>query len=69
MIALPADHYEAAAAAMKGQVEALLKRFRAFTPAPPTGGSTDPATSAGGAGEGGAAGEEASLASDGGIQK
>ena len=49
-------------------MEALLKRFRAFAPAPPTGGATDPATPVGGAGEGGAVGEEASLAGDGGIQ-
>ena len=62
------EHYEAAAAAMKGQVEALLKRFCAFTPAPPTGGATDSATPAGGAGKGDAAEEEASLAGDSGVQ-
>ena len=62
------EHYEAAAVAMKGQVEALLKMFRAFTPTPPTGGATDPSTPASGAGEGDAVEEEASLAGDGGIQ-
>ena len=58
------EHYEAAAAAVKSQVEALPKRFRTFTPAPPTGGAPDPATPASGAGKGDAAGEEASLAGD-----
>ena len=42
----------AAAAAVKGQVEALLKKFHAFALAPSTGGPTDPAAPAGGAGEG-----------------
>ena len=62
------EHYEAAATAVKGQVETLLKRFRAFAPAPPTGGAVDPATPAGGTGEGDAVEEEASLAGDGGVQ-
>ena len=52
------EHYAAAAAAVKGQVEALLKKFRAFAPAPSTGG----------AGEGDATKEGASLAGDGGVQ-
>ena len=54
---------------MKGQVEALLKKFHALAPAPPTGGATDPATPAGGTGEGDAVEEEASLAGDGGVQR
>ena len=33
-------------------MEALLKKFRAFDPAPPTGGAAEPATPAGDAGEG-----------------
>nr|XP_020164822.1 uncharacterized protein LOC109750275 [Aegilops tauschii subsp. strangulata] len=39
----------AAAEAVKGQVEALLKRFRAFDPVHSTGGAAEPATLAGGA--------------------
>ena len=58
----------AAAEAVKGQVKALLKKFRAFAPAPSTGGAIDPATPAGGTGEGDAVEEEASLAGDGGVQ-
>ena len=46
------EHCAAAAAAVKVRVEALLKKFRAFAPAPPTGGATDTATPAGGIGEG-----------------
>ena len=42
------EHCTAAAAAVKGQVEALLKKFRGFVLAPSTGEATDPA--AGGAG-------------------
>ena len=56
-----------AAAAVKGQVEALLKKFRAFAPAPSTGGATNPAAPAGGMGEGDATKEGASLAGDGGV--
>ena len=60
--------YAAAAEAVKGQVEALLKRFRAFDPAPSTGGDAGPAIPAGGAGEGNAAVEGASHAGDGGVR-
>nr|XP_020170122.1 uncharacterized protein LOC109755638 [Aegilops tauschii subsp. strangulata] len=63
-----AEHCAAAAEAVKGQVEALLKRFRAFDPAPSTGGAVDPATPAGGVGEGNAAMEEASLVGDDGVR-
>ena len=58
----------AAAEVVKGQVEALLKRFRAFDPAPSTSGAAEPATPAGGEGEGNAAMEEAPLAGDGGVR-
>nr|XP_020176299.1 nucleoporin NSP1-like [Aegilops tauschii subsp. strangulata] len=58
----------AAAEAMKSQVEALLKKFRAFDLVPSTGGAAGPATPAGGAGEGNVAVEGAPLASDGGVQ-
>nr|XP_040256309.1 uncharacterized protein LOC109775784 [Aegilops tauschii subsp. strangulata] len=57
-----AEHCAAAAEAVKGQVEALMKKFRAFNPAPSTGGAADPATPAVGAVE------EASLAGDDGIR-
>ena len=40
------ERYAAAAAAVKGQVEALLKKFLAVEPAPPTGGAANPATNA-----------------------
>ena len=49
-------------------MEALLKRFRAFDHVPSTGGASDPATPAGGAGEGDAAMGEASLAGDGSVR-
>ena len=62
------EHCTAAATAMKGQVEALLKKFRAFAPAPSTSGATDPATPASGTGEGDAVGEGASLAGDDGVK-
>ena len=62
------EHFAAATAAVKGQVEALLKKFRAFAPASSTGGATDPATPAGGTGEGDAAKGEASLAGNGGAR-
>nr|XP_040249497.1 uncharacterized protein LOC109774689 [Aegilops tauschii subsp. strangulata] len=60
------DALEDVVSVVKGQVEALLKKFRAFSPAPSTGGATDPTTPAGGIGEGDAFEEEASLAGDGG---
>ena len=58
----------AAAAAVKDQVEALLKKFRAFASVPSTRGVTDPAAPAGGVGEGDATKEGASLAGDGEVQ-
>ena len=42
----------AAAAAVKGQVEALLKKFRGFASAPSTGGTATPAAPAGDQDEG-----------------
>ncbi|KAM3385786.1 hypothetical protein ACQJBY_009487 [Aegilops geniculata] len=63
-----AEHCAAAAEAVKGQVEALLKRLRAFDPAPSTDGAADPATPAGGVGEGNTTMEEASLAGDGSVR-
>ena len=62
------ERYAAATEAVKGQVEALLKKFRAFDPAPPTGDAAEPATPAGGSGEGGITIEGTPLASDGGVQ-
>nr|XP_040258157.1 ribonuclease Y-like [Aegilops tauschii subsp. strangulata] len=59
------EHCVAAAAAMKGQVEALLKRFHGFVLAPSTGDATDPA--AGGAGEGDATKGGAPSAGGGGV--
>nr|XP_020171218.1 uncharacterized protein LOC109756794 [Aegilops tauschii subsp. strangulata] len=61
-------HCAAAAAAVKGQVEARLEKICAFAPAPSTGGATDPATPVGGAGEGDATKEGASLAGDSSVQ-
>ena len=52
------EHCTTAATAIKGQVEAPLKKFDAFAPAPSTGG----------AGEGDATQEGAPLAGAGGIQ-
>ena len=52
------EHCAAAAAAVKGQVEALLEKFNAFTPAP----------SSGGAGEGDVTQEGAPLAGVGSIE-
>ena len=46
------EHCTAAAAAVKGQVEALLKKFRGFASAPSTGGAATPAAPAGGQDEG-----------------
>ena len=63
-----AEHCAAAAEAVKGQVEALLKRFCAFGPAPSAGGAADPATPAGGAGERDVAMGEASPAGDGSVR-
>ena len=58
----------AAAAAVKGQVEALLKKFRGFALVPSTGGATDPAVPTGGTGEGDAGKGGAPLMGDGGVQ-
>ena len=66
--AMDEEHCAAAAAAVKGQVEALLKKFRGFALAPSTGGATDPAASTGGAGEGDAAKGGAPSVGDGGVQ-
>ena len=60
------EHCSAAAAAVKGQVEALLKKFCGFVLAPSTGDATDPV--AGGAGEGDATKGGAPSAGDGGVQ-
>ena len=62
-------HCTAAAAAVKGQVEALLKRFRAFDPAASTGGAAYPTILAGGSGESNAATGEASLVADGSVRE
>ena len=60
------EHCAAATAAVKGQVEALLKKFRGFVLAPSTGDATDPA--AGSAGEDDATKGGAPSAGDGGVQ-
>ena len=60
------DQYEAAAAAVQGQVEALLKKFRGFVSAPLSGDVADPA--AGGEGEDNVAHEVAPSAGDGGAR-
>ena len=41
------EHYAAAAAAEKGQVEALLKKFDTFASAPSTGGASEGDTTQG----------------------
>ena len=46
------EHCTAAAATVKGQVEALLKKFRGFASAPSTGGAATPAAPAGGQNKG-----------------
>ena len=48
-------------------MEALLKKFHAFAPAPSIGGATDLATPAGGTGEGDTVEEEASFVGDSGV--
>ena len=55
---------EAAAEAVKGQVEALLKKFLAVDPAPPADGVTDPSTRADDTDDGNAA-DELALPDDG----
>nr|XP_020148407.1 atherin-like [Aegilops tauschii subsp. strangulata] len=64
----PVDDEHYAAAAVKGQVEALLKKFRAFAPAPLTGDATAPAAPAGATGEGDTTKEGAPLAGAGDVQ-
>ena len=62
-----ADEYcAAAAAAVKGQVEALLEKFRGFASSPLSGDAVDPA--AGGAGEDDVTHGGAPFAGDGGVQ-
>ena len=63
------ERYAAAAEAVKGQVEALLEKFRAFDPAPMAGGAANPAAPSGGTGEGDAAAGVESLAGDGSVQE
>ena len=60
------DHSEAAAAAVQGQVEALLGKFRGFVSDPLSGDSADPA--AGGEGEDIVAHKGASSAGDVDVQ-
>ena len=60
------EHCAATAAAVKGQVEALLNKFCGFVLTPSTVDATDPA--AGGAGEGDATKGGAPSAGDGGVQ-
>ena len=60
------DQYEAAAAAMEGQVEALLKKFRGFVSAPLFGDVADPVAC--GEGEDNVAHEVAPSAGDGGVR-
>ena len=55
----------AAAKAVKGQVEASVKKFRTFDPTPSASGAVEPATPAGGTGEGNITVEGAPLASSG----
>ena len=66
----PVDDERCAAAdtAVKGQVEALLKKFRALALAPLSSSAPDPAAPTGGTGEGDAIKEGAPLAGDGGAQ-
>ena len=63
------ERYDVAAEAVKGQVEALLEKFRAFDPAPMAGGAANPAAPSGGTGEGDAAAGVESLAGDGSVQE
>ena len=59
------DQYEAGAAAVQDQVEALLEKFRSFVSAPLSGNVANP--SAGGEGEDNIAHEVAPSAGDGGV--
>nr|XP_020153814.1 uncharacterized protein LOC109739133 [Aegilops tauschii subsp. strangulata] len=58
----------ATAEALKGQVEALLKKFRAFYPVPSTGGAAEPTTPTGDTGEDNLVVEGAPLARGGDVQ-
>ena len=60
------ERFATAAEAVKSQVEALLGKFRAFSPAPVAGSATVPVAPSGGTGDG-AKGVE-SLTGDGDIQ-
>ena len=62
------EHCMAAATTMKGQVEALLKKFRGFVLPPSTGDATDPAAPSSSAGEGDATKGGAPSMGDGGVQ-
>nr|XP_040258425.1 uncharacterized protein LOC109766257 [Aegilops tauschii subsp. strangulata] len=62
------EHCTTAAAAVKGQVEALLKKFHGFVLVPSTGDAIDPAAPADGAGEGDATKGGAPSAGDGNVQ-
>ena len=68
MIPVDKERCAAATKAVKGQVEALLKKFLAVDPIPSAGGTAEPATQVGGAGEGDVATVGASLASDDDVQ-
>ena len=60
--------YATVAEAVKGHVEALLEKFRAFDPAPMVGSAANPAASGGGTSEGDATRGVGSLARDGSVQ-
>ena len=66
MVPVVEDQYEAAAAAVQGQVETLLEKFRGFVSAPLSGDVADPV--AGGEGEGSVAHKVASSAGDGEVR-
>ena len=61
------EHCAAAAAVVKGQVEALLKKFLAIEPAPPTEGAANPATKANDPADGDAA--DGKVLTDNGAQR
>ena len=62
------EHCTAADTAMKGPVEALLKKFRGLILVPSTGDATDPTAPSGSTGEGDATKGGAPSASDSGVQ-
>nr|XP_020193247.2 translation initiation factor IF-2-like [Aegilops tauschii subsp. strangulata] len=59
------EHCATAAEAVKDQVEALLQKFLAIDPAPPTDGAAEPAATAAGTGDGDVVDDGAPLAGDG----